>query len=260
MAPSRNNNKGTVSAHSGLPLRATRVAAGEEEVGGSENAERYAAAKPYTCIGAGGKVGGAENTDRHGAAKSYANTVVGEEGDGEKSTERCTAATPYAMNSVGASGGVGEGGIAKRYAVAKPHDSGSTSGVSGRTEASKRHATSISQGDSSHDASIWVRGRQPRRKPHGHGINSFSHGVEHGYRREEGIGDCKEEIKVRAVVGILSLEEAVQGGDVLLFRCRGPLNRLQRWLLRSEWNHVGVVSLGFCLVCDGVSLLYMCVC
>ncbi len=48
--------------------------------------------------------------------------------------------------------------------------------------------------------------------------------------------------KLRKVERLSSLEEAAQGGDVVLFQCRGLLSRLQRWVLRSEWDHVGVVS------------------
>lgn len=46
----------------------------------------------------------------------------------------------------------------------------------------------------------------------------------------------------RKVERVSALEQAAQGGDVVLFRCRGLLSRLQRWVLRSEWDHVGVVS------------------
>lgn len=48
--------------------------------------------------------------------------------------------------------------------------------------------------------------------------------------------------ELRKVERLSSLEEAARGGDVLLFQCRGLLSRLQRWVLRSEWDHVGVVS------------------
>ncbi|CAN0519703.1 unnamed protein product, partial [Scytosiphon promiscuus] len=46
----------------------------------------------------------------------------------------------------------------------------------------------------------------------------------------------------RKVEKVAALEQAARGGDVVLFRCRGLLSRLQRWVLRSEWDHVGVVS------------------
>ncbi|CAM9880168.1 unnamed protein product, partial [Hapterophycus canaliculatus] len=48
----------------------------------------------------------------------------------------------------------------------------------------------------------------------------------------------------RKVERVAALERAAQGGDVMLFRCRGLLSRLQRWVLRSEWDHVGVVVSG----------------
>lgn len=51
----------------------------------------------------------------------------------------------------------------------------------------------------------------------------------------------------RRVERVSNLEQAVKAGDVFLFRCRGVLSRLQRWLSRSEWDHVGVVREG-CLV------------
>lgn len=46
----------------------------------------------------------------------------------------------------------------------------------------------------------------------------------------------------RNVERVSTLELAVQGGDIFLFRCRGLISRLQQWVLRSEWDHVGVVS------------------
>lgn len=46
----------------------------------------------------------------------------------------------------------------------------------------------------------------------------------------------------RKVERVFNLEEAARGGDVFLFRCRGVLNQLQRWISRSEWDHVGMVS------------------
>ncbi|CAM9952346.1 unnamed protein product [Laminaria digitata] len=40
---------------------------------------------------------------------------------------------------------------------------------------------------------------------------------------------------------VSDLDQAARGGDVVLFRCRGRLSRLQRWVSWSEWDHVGVV-------------------
>ncbi|CAN0555341.1 unnamed protein product, partial [Ectocarpus sp. 12 AP-2014] len=45
-----------------------------------------------------------------------------------------------------------------------------------------------------------------------------------------------------------ALEQEAHGGDVVLFRCRGMLSRLQRWVLRTQWDHVGVVG-----ICGGPS-------
>ncbi|CAM9647895.1 unnamed protein product, partial [Ascophyllum nodosum] len=49
---------------------------------------------------------------------------------------------------------------------------------------------------------------------------------------------------LRKVERISTLERTVGGGDIFLFRCRGLLSALQRWVSRSEWDHVGVVVSG----------------
>ncbi|CAN0274170.1 unnamed protein product, partial [Ectocarpus sp. 13 AM-2016] len=54
----------------------------------------------------------------------------------------------------------------------------------------------------------------------------------------------KEEEVVRKVERVNALEQEAHGGDVVLFRCRGMLSRLQRWVLRTQWDHVGVVVSG----------------
>lgn len=51
----------------------------------------------------------------------------------------------------------------------------------------------------------------------------------------------------RNVERVSTLELAVQGGDIFLFRCRGLISRLQQWVLRSEWDHVGVVRCFNCV-------------
>lgn len=63
-----------------------------------------------------------------------------------------------------------------------------------------------------------------------------------GGREEHRSGEEENEERVWEVEGVSALEHAARGGDVVLFRCRGLLSRLQRWVLRSEWDHVGVVS------------------
>lgn len=55
----------------------------------------------------------------------------------------------------------------------------------------------------------------------------------------------------RNVERVSTLELAVQGGDIFLFRCRGLISRFQQWVLRSEWDHVGVVSYLFNLIVSG---------
>ncbi|CAM9278948.1 unnamed protein product [Scytosiphon promiscuus] len=93
-------------------------------------------------------------------------------------------------------------------------------------------------------------------------------GTREGVVAQEGAGErCRDDVnvtatvaekrqrpegkKVAAAVGVArkvekvaALEQAARGGDVVLFRCRGLLSRLQRWVLRSEWDHVGVVVSG----------------
>ena len=54
---------------------------------------------------------------------------------------------------------------------------------------------------------------------------------------------------LRKVERISTLERTVGGGDIFLFRCRGLLSALQRWVSRSEWDHVGVVSPCYLLTC-----------
>lgn len=63
----------------------------------------------------------------------------------------------------------------------------------------------------------------------------------------------KEEEVVRKVERVNALEQEAHGGDVVLFRCRGMLSRLQRWVLRTQWDHVGVVGSRSCcalIACD----------
>lgn len=45
----------------------------------------------------------------------------------------------------------------------------------------------------------------------------------------------------RKVERVSNLDQVARAGDVFLFRCKGLLSRLQRWVSRSEWDHVGMV-------------------
>lgn len=64
--------------------------------------------------------------------------------------------------------------------------------------------------------------------------------VTNGYG-ERKQGEDEEEV-LRKVERVSALGHAARGGDVVLFRCEGLLSRLQRWVSRSDWDHVGVVS------------------
>ncbi|CAN0043706.1 unnamed protein product, partial [Ectocarpus sp. 4 AP-2014] len=96
------------------------------------------------------------------------------------------------------------------------------------------------------------------RPPHGNsddGLGSARQATENGRCREHpavnrvGEGEQRaaagqEEEVVRKVERVDALEQEAHGGDVVLFRCRGMLSRLQRWVLRTQWDHVGVVVSG----------------
>lgn len=71
-------------------------------------------------------------------------------------------------------------------------------------------------------------------------VDEGDEGIVNSARTRE-FGYCQEH-DMSEVVGVSTLEQAARGGDVVLFRCRGLLSRLQRWVFRSEWDHVGVVS------------------
>lgn len=79
--------------------------------------------------------------------------------------------------------------------------------------------------------------------------------VRRGRRGEPRAAADKEEEVVRKVERVTALEHAAHGGDVVLFRCRGMLSRLQRWVLRTQWDHVGVVGSRSC--CALVALDFM---
>lgn len=59
-------------------------------------------------------------------------------------------------------------------------------------------------------------------------------------------GEAGETCGERKVERVSNLEQALGGGDVVLFRCQGVLSQLQRWISRSEWDHVGMVGLCAC--------------
>ncbi|CAB1097094.1 unnamed protein product [Ectocarpus sp. CCAP 1310/34] len=68
--------------------------------------------------------------------------------------------------------------------------------------------------------------------------------VDMGREGEPRAAAGQEEEVVRKVERVNALEQEAHGGDVVLFRCRGMLSRLQRWVLRTQWDHVGVVVCG----------------
>ena len=116
-------------------------------------------------------------------------------------------------------------------------------GNNGGNESGARRGVALagSRGRDCHnDAVLEVRGGESARPRRGGKDGQAGGGESARANGKEGGGGSGE--GMRKVESVSNLDRAARGGDVVLFRCRGLLSRLQRWVSRSEWDHVGLVS------------------